>query len=132
MIKYVNGREISRSSSVKVRNHLGATTEDVIDYVRPTARKKPKMMVIHSGTNDLTYKVNTSQKIRKVINVIKEDDVNNEIDSQKLENLCKGKGMRFIDNSNIKSSSLNRSKLHLNKSGTALLTKNFAKIVNSD
>ena len=40
--------------------------------------------------------------------------------------------MRFIDNSNIKSSSLNRSKLHLNKSGTALLTKNFAKIVNSD
>ena len=49
-----------------------------------------------------------------------------------LENLWKGKDMRFIDNSNIKSSSLNRSKLHLNKSGTALLTKNFAKIVNSD
>ena len=40
--------------------------------------------------------------------------------------------MRFIDNSNIKSSSLNRSKLHLNKSGTALLTKNFAKIVHPD
>ena len=33
----------------------------------------------------------------------------------------------FIDNSNIKSSSLNRSKFHLNKSGAALLTKNFAK-----
>ena len=80
MIKYVNGREISRSSSVKVRNHLGATTEDVIDYVRPTARKKPKMMVIHSGTNDLTNKVNTLQKIRKVINAIKENDVNNEIE----------------------------------------------------
>ena len=92
-------------------------------------------------------------KIRKVINAIKENDVNNEIEivlssvihrddqdledeinklNKKLENLCKGKGMRFIDNSNIKSSSLNRSKLHLNKSGTALLTKNFAKIVNSD
>ena len=40
--------------------------------------------------------------------------------------------MRFVDNSNIKNSSLNRSKLHLNKSGTALLIKNFAKIVNSD
>ena len=35
--------------------------------------------------------------------------------------------MHFIDNSNIKSSALNRSKLHLKKSGTALLTKNFAK-----
>ena len=148
-----NGRKISRSSSVKIRSHPGATTEDLIDYVRPTARKKPKMMVIHSGTNDLTYKVNTLQKIRKVINAIKENDVNNEIEivlssvihrddqdledeinklNEKLENLCKGKGMRFIDNSNIKSSFLNRSKLHLNKSGTALLTKHFAKMVNSD
>ena len=151
MIKYVNGREIS--SSVKIRSHPGATTEDFIYYVRPTARKNPKMMVIHSGTNDVTYKVNALQKTKKVINAIKENDVNNEIEivlsgvihrddqdledeinklNEKLENLCKGKGMRFIDNSNIKSSSLNRSKLHLNKSGTALLTKNFAKIVNSD
>ena len=101
-------------------------------------------MVIYSGTNDLKNKVNTLQKIRKVINAIKENDVNNEIEivlssvihrddqdledeinklNKKLENLCKGKGMRFIDRSNIKSSSLNRSKLHLN---------NFAKIVNSD
>ena len=151
MIKYVNGRETS--SSVKIRSHPGATTEDLIDYVRPTARKNPKMMVIHSGTNDLTYKVNTLQKIRKVINAIKENYLINEIEivlssvihrddqdledeinklNKKLENLCKGKGMRFIDNSNIKSSSLNRSKLHLNKSGTALLTKNLAKIINSD
>ena len=42
MIKYINGREISRSSSVKIRSHPGATTEDLIDYVRPTARKKRK------------------------------------------------------------------------------------------
>ena len=40
--------------------------------------------------------------------------------------------LHFIDNGNMKSSSLNRSKLHLNKSETALLTKIFAKIVNSD
>ena len=40
--------------------------------------------------------------------------------------------MRFIDNSNIKSSSLSRSKLHLNKSGTAPLIKLFAKVVNFD
>ena len=40
MIKYVNGREIS--SSVKIRSHPGVTTEDLIDYVRPTARKKPE------------------------------------------------------------------------------------------
>ena len=35
-------------------------------------------MVIHSGTNDLTNKVNTLQKIRKVINAMKENDLNDE------------------------------------------------------
>ena len=33
-------------------------------------------MVIHSGTNDLTNKVKTLLKIRKVINALKENDVN--------------------------------------------------------
>ena len=81
------------------------------------------MMVIHSGTNDLTNTVNTLQKIRKVINAIKENDVNDEIEivlssaihpddqdledkinklNKKLANLCKGKDMIFIDNSNKK------------------------------
>ena len=59
-----------------------------------------------------------------------EDEIN-EL-NKKLERLCKGKGMSFIDNSNIISSSLNGSELHVNKSGAALLTKGFAKIVNSD
>ena len=102
-----------------IRRHPGATTEDLIDYVKPTARKHPKMMVIHSGTNDLTNKVNTLQKIREVINAVKENDVNHEIEivlssaihtddqdlenkidkfNKRLEKLCKGKGMRFIDN----------------------------------
>ena len=80
MMKYMNGREISRSSSAKNRSHPGATTEDLIDYERPTARKKLKMMVIHPGTNDLTNKVNTLQKIRNVMNTIKEYDVNDEIE----------------------------------------------------
>ena len=47
----------------------------LINYVRPTAQK---MMGIHSGTNDITNKVNTLQKIRKVINAVQENDVNDE------------------------------------------------------
>ena len=58
-----------------------------------------------------------------------EDKINET--NRKLENLCKGKGMIFINNSNIDSTCLNRSKLHLNKSGTSLLIKNFSKAVNS-
>ena len=37
-------------------------------------------MVIRSGTNDITNKVNTLEKIRKVINVIKENEANDEIE----------------------------------------------------
>ena len=38
------------------------------------------MMVIHSSTIDITSKVNTLQKIKKVINAIKENGVNGEIE----------------------------------------------------
>ena len=63
----MNGQEISRSSSVKISSYPGATTKGLIDYVRPTARENPKMMVIHPGTNIITNKVDTLQKIRKVM-----------------------------------------------------------------
>ena len=39
------------NDSMKVRSHPGATTEDIVDYVKPIAHKKPKMSVIHTGTN---------------------------------------------------------------------------------
>ena len=152
IIKYVNGREDSRNDSVKKRSHPGATTDDFIDYVRPTVRKKPNLIIIHSGTNDIQNNVNTLQKIRKVISSIKEYDTDDNIKivlssvihrsdhdfedkingtNRKLENLCKGEGMIFISNSNIDSTCLNRSKLRLSKSGSTLFIKNFSKAVNS-
>ena len=145
MIKYVNGREVSRNNSVKVRSHPGATADDFNHYVRPTVRKKPNLIIIHSGTNDIQNNVNTLQKIRKVISSIKEYDTDDNIKialssiihrsdhdfedkinetNRKLENLCKGKGMIFINNSNIDSTCLN-------KSGTFSLMKTFSKAVNS-
>ena len=152
MIKYVNGKEVSRNDSVKLRSHPGETKDDFIDYVRPTVRKKTNLIIIHKGTNDIHSNVNTLQKIRKVISSVKEHDTDDNIKialssivhgsdhdfedkmsetDRNLENLCKGRGMIFINNSKIDSTCLNRSKLHLNKSGTSLLIKNFSKAVNS-
>ena len=71
MIKYVNGREVSRKNSVKVRSHPGGTADDLIDYVRPTIRNKPNLIIIHTGTNDIQNNLNTPQKTRKVISSIK-------------------------------------------------------------
>ena len=72
MIKYVNGRAVSRNDSVKRRSHPGVTTDEFIDYVQPTVRKKPTLIIIHSEANDIQNNVNTLQKIRKVISSIKE------------------------------------------------------------
>ena len=99
-----------------------------------------------------SFKVNTLQKVRKIIATIKEIDVNNEIQiafsgvihrddqdfedetkgiKRRLENLCKGKGIKFINNknNNTDGSCLNRSKIHLNKSGTAQLAKKISQAV---
>ena len=66
--------------------------------------------IIHQNDHDLEDKVNETNR--------------------KLENLCEGKGMIFINDSNIYSTCLNRRKLNLNKSGTFLL--NFFKILNEN
>ena len=118
MIKYVNGREVSRNNSVKVRSHPGATTNDFIDYVRPTVRKKPNLVIIHTETNDIQNNVNTVQKRRKVISSIKECNTGDNINialsniihrsdhdfgdkisetNRKLENLCN----LFVNNAPI-------------------------------
>ena len=128
----------------------GDSTEDLVDYVKQIARKKPKMLVIHTGTDDLPDDMNTIEKVKKVVQSIREIDVNQEIQvafsgsfnrednnfaekieerNTKLEGYCKSKGFAFINNSKLDSSSLNRGRLRLNRKGNGLLCKNFAKCV---
>ena len=52
MIKHVNSRNVRVSTNFKIRSHPSATTEDLIDYVKLIASKKPTIMVIHTKTND--------------------------------------------------------------------------------
>ena len=39
---------------VKVKNHSGATTEDIRDFIKPEVRKKLDIIIGHAGTNDIT------------------------------------------------------------------------------
>ena len=52
-IKHVNDRDISRSHKIKVRPNPGASTHDLLDYVKPAMWKKPKALVIHTGMNGI-------------------------------------------------------------------------------
>ena len=72
MIKHVNDHNISHSHTVKVRPNPGASTHDLLDYVKTAMQKKPKVLVIHTGTNDIQQEINTMKMIKKLIKVIKE------------------------------------------------------------
>ena len=118
MIKHVNGRDISPN--------LGASTHDLFDYVKPAMRKKPKALVIHTGMNDIQQEINTMKMFKK----LEDHDFRDQIEeiNGKLKRYCESKGYRFAENSNIDGGFLNRSKLHLNKKGTALLSRNIANV----
>ena len=60
-------------------SHPGATTDDIIDYIKPTIRQKPDIVIVYSGTNDLTKYVNTMNRVRKVVAAVKEIDTEGKI-----------------------------------------------------
>ena len=71
MIRYVKSRDISGSHTVKVRPNPGASTHDLLDYVKPTMRKRPKALVIHTGPNDIQQEINAMKMVKKLVLVIK-------------------------------------------------------------
>ena len=106
------------------------------------------MLVIHIETKDLTKDMNTTKKVKKVIESIREIDFNQEIQiafsgiinpvdnnfaekieerNTKLESYCKSKDFVFIKNLKLDSSSLNNGRRHLNWKGTGLLLPVFLK-----
>ena len=133
--------------SVTVMKHPGCSTEDMTDYIKPIARKKPGIILLHVGTNDLTKGINTMKNVRKCVEAIRELDNSENIQigfssimhrsdkdfskeiselNVRLKKHCLGRGFVYIDNDNINESCLNNSKLQLNKKGTSLFSKNIS------
>ena len=107
---------------------------------------------IFGSWEDSPNSVNTMTKVRKIVKAVEEMDGTNEIKlgfssiivrkdpdlekdiketNAKLTNYCIGKRFIFVDNANIKENCLNNSKLHLNRKGTTLFTKNIYKSFSS-
>ena len=108
---------------------------------------KESLQITHPGETANDFKIFKPEQMisritKKVISTIEEWDINDNIEitlsriihqsdhdfkneineaNRRLQNLCKRKGMIFINNNNIDSTCLNRSKLHLNKSRNSLL-----------
>ena len=62
------------NNAVNVMKHPGSTTNDIVDFVKPVTQKKPDVIIMHVGTNDLTKGVNTMSKVRKIVRAIQDVD----------------------------------------------------------
>ena len=78
LIKRDNGRGISRSHKVQIGPNPGTSTYDLIDYVKPALRKKPKALLIHTSTDDIQQEINTVKTFKKRVKEMKEKDSENE------------------------------------------------------
>ena len=112
----------------------------MMDFLKPLFKKKPVHLIIHAGTNDLSY--NEPEEIAKnivaltklaeqegikcvVSNIVKRDDHHLWYKTQRVNCLLNESEISIIDNSNITLNHLNRSGLHLNKREDGALALNI-------
>ena len=153
IVKHVEGRRIQHSlksqQRITVKSFPGATTEDMNHYAIPTMKKKPRMLILHVGTNDLKSgqtPCEIARKIHKLAENLKSNDTevviseivaradSNEANdkviavNEEVRRICEAGDIELISNSNINPQiHLNLSKLHQNRYGTSVLVNNLIK-----
>ena len=108
---------------------------------------KPDFLILHSGTNDLKHNDDSEDIAKNIIDLAVEiSNTHTETTvaisgllprndrfklqasnvNKHLKQMCSGRNIGFIDNSNLDPQAhLNRSRLHPNKKGTEILTRNL-------
>ena len=68
---------MSRSKRVKVHSFPGATVSDMEDYLKPLMKKRPSIVILHFGTNDLntSQPAQVAEDIRNLVNYIKAEGI---------------------------------------------------------
>ena len=152
-LKHLNGRSMSGpNSKVQVSSFPGCTTNDMADHIRPIVRRKPDSIIIHVGTNSLRSSNSSRECADEIVDIgrmvdhegisvaissltARADDIElanrvKEVNTF-LRNFCRQNEWAFIDHNNITTDQhLNRSRLHLNRRGTSLLSQNFISYIN--
>ena len=61
----------NESFKVRVRNHPGATTEDICRHLKPEIQKKPDVVIIHVGASDLTSNSKSLENYKRMADSIR-------------------------------------------------------------
>ena len=62
MLNEIKASEMRRHHNVQVRNHPGATSEDMLYHIKAHARKKPDAVIVTVGHNDISDNRNNTQR----------------------------------------------------------------------
>ena len=134
---------LSNDRSVQVRKFPEATVDDLGHHALPIIRKQPKYLIIHTRTNDavkftprdilnklLQLKSFIQEKLPDAEIIIstptmRSDNGKVALTVRQLTNHLINLKIDILDNRNITGKHLSRRGLHLNQSGSNLLTKNI-------
>ena len=153
MVKNIHSWKLRAAlrQNVIVRSISGAKTSDMVHYTKPVVEENANLHILHCGTNDLRSKMTAetiAQNITKVALSMKKDnssiivsgicprgdndDLNEKacLVNEKLREICNSRNIGFINNDNIdKAQHLNKSRLHLNRYGDAILAGNLREAI---
>ena len=140
--QYQLRKSVPNNENIYMKTFSGATTEDLREYVRPSFRHNPDLVILHTGTNDLRTKLQSSQIVDQIMKlalnikcdenevaissiITRNDDLNaNAIQVNDILKLkCSGYNLGFIEHENIKSTHLNNSSIH------SVLAKNILNFI---
>ena len=148
---YKMKNKINKSDKLYVKSFSGANIDDMRDYIKPTLRRNPDLIILHAGSNELHTNKTPEQVADGIMTFgleIKSDQ--NEIiisgitsrtdivENEKCKSVnfilkaeCERNNILFIDKSDISNKThLNGSGLHLNYKGSVTLASNFISYIN--
>ena len=148
IIKNVNGYDVSGKTEqcrVYIRQSLGVKVRCMKDHINPVIRDNLDHIIFHIGTNDVPSDKSAENIAKSIVElalsaksascdvsisniVVRKDGHQNKCQevNDHLKEICVEKNINLIDHSkNIKPQHLNKSRLHLTKKGTSILSKTF-------
>ena len=136
MLNGITEHGLDKQHRMEVKAHPGATSQDILDHIKPTVRRNPDVLIIHAATNDITNDVKTVQCFKEIaeteapatklvisLPVIRDDGGGRKEKiialNAELKEFCKTEGLETRDNSNFDITCLGVKRLHPNKEGKA-------------
>ena len=152
-VKQWNLRKAVPNSNLFLKCFPGAKSSDMVDYVKPSMRNNPDLILCHFGTNDLRSEqspvqiadaiIDVASKLKSDTNEVVVSSIINRGDGYNekarsvnsyIVKLCQERNLAFLDNNNIGLNHLQRGGhwggLHLNSSGTGIFKNNIVNIIN--